>query len=189
MTVPKTLWGCTGYSGVRWSASILTEVSMTKRVQPRKRCFWRPNPREFGKYKLASAYRSIEYQDKLWQARIAKDPDYGSDPYKSPVKVVPERCSEHTTGLAIDILSECYENSDEGYADTPEGIWLYENAYKFGFILRYPKDKENITGVIFEPWHYRYVGKEAAGEIYSRGICLEEYLGSPRRTIKGNSSR
>lgn len=129
-----------------------------------------------GKYKLASAYRSIEYQDKLWQARIDDDPSYGSNPYENPVKVVPGECSEHTTGLAIDILSECYGDSDEGYADTPEGIWLADNAYKFGFMLRYPKDKESITGVIFEPWHYRYVGKEAAGEIYNRGLCLEEYL-------------
>jgi D-alanyl-D-alanine carboxypeptidase len=130
-----------------------------------------------GQYKLVSAYRSIAYQEKLWQARLAQDPGYGSDPYNNPVKVVPGKCSEHTTGLAIDILSESYGDSDEGYADTPEGKWLAANAYKFGFILRYPKDKEHITGVMFEPWHYRYVGRDAAKEIHDRGVCLEEYLG------------
>ncbi len=135
-----------------------------------------------GKYELSSAYRSIVYQDTLWQARIAEDTDYGSNPYENPVKVMPGKMSEHTTGLALDILAESYESSDEGYADTPEGIWLAENACKFGFILRYPKDKENITGVIFEPWHYRYVGKEAAREIFKRSICLEEYLGVAEST-------
>lgn len=130
-----------------------------------------------GKYKLVSAYRSIQYQDKLWSARVDDDPDYGSAPHECLIKVVPGRCSEHTTGLAIDILSEKYENSDEGNANTPEGQWLVDNAYRFGFILRYPKDKESITGVIFEPWNYRYVGKGVAQDIYEQGICLEEYLG------------
>ena len=56
--------------------------------------------------------------------------------------------------------------------------WLMENSYKYGFILRYPEDKTEITGIAYEPWHYRYVGKEAAEEIYRRGVCLEEYLGN-----------
>jgi D-alanyl-D-alanine carboxypeptidase len=131
-----------------------------------------------GRYKLASAYRSIQYQEQLWEARLAQDPDYGKDPYTDPVKVVPGRCSEHTTGLAMDVLAESYGTSDDGYAETQEGRWLKENAYKYGFILRYPKDKEHITGVIFEPWHYRYVGKAAAAEIHASGVCLEEYLGA-----------
>lgn len=131
-----------------------------------------------GRYKLASAYRSIQYQEQMWEARLGQDPAYGEDPYTDPVKVVPGKCSEHTTGLAIDVLAESYGTSDEGFAETQEGRWLAENAYKYGFILRYPKEKENITGVIFEPWHYRYVGKTAAAEIYASGVCLEEYLGA-----------
>lgn len=84
--------------------------------------------------------------------------------------------SEHQTGLAVDIVAQSYQMLDERQADTPEQKWLMENSYKYGFILRYPTDKSEITGISYEPWHYRYVGKEAAKEIYERGICLEEYL-------------
>ena len=79
--------------------------------------------------------------------------------------------SEHELGLALDINSDGSLSSDsEVYG------WLAENAYKYGFILRYPPGKENITGIDYEPWHYRYVGQEAASEIFERQICLEEYL-------------
>lgn len=130
-----------------------------------------------GRYKLSSAYRSIIYQDKLWKKRKQEDPSYGADPYSEPVKVMPGKMSEHTTGLALDILAEAYETANDEYGETAEGKWLAENAHKYGFIMRYPKGKEHITGVIYEPWHYRYVGVEAATEIYERGLCLEEYLG------------
>ena len=79
--------------------------------------------------------------------------------------------SEHQLGIAVDInadKSKC--TNDDVYA------WLAENAYKYGFILRYPLDKQEITGTSYEPWHYRYVGVEAAQEIYEQGICLEEYF-------------
>ncbi len=89
---------------------------------------------------------------------------------------MPGCMSEHTTGLALDILSENHETANDAYGETPEGRWLVENAHRYGFILRYPEGKEHITGVIYEPWHYRYVGVEAATEIWERGICLEEYL-------------
>ena len=79
--------------------------------------------------------------------------------------------SEHQLGLAVDI------NADKSLSDNEDVYnWLARNAYKYGFILRYPFDKTSITGIDFEPWHYRYVGEEAAKEIYDRGICLEEYL-------------
>ena len=79
--------------------------------------------------------------------------------------------SEHQLGLAVDINGdELHSSNDEVYS------WLAENAYKYGFILRYPEGKSDITGIEYEPWHYRYVGKEAAAEIFSRSICLEEYL-------------
>jgi len=84
--------------------------------------------------------------------------------------------SEHQTGLAIDIMSSYYLVLDKGQEDTAEQQWLMENSYKYGFILRYPSDKSELTGIYYEPWHYRYVGKEAAKEIYEKGICFEEYL-------------
>ncbi|MBQ9832451.1 MAG: M15 family metallopeptidase [Clostridia bacterium] len=129
------------------------------------------------KYKITSAYRSTAYQQTLWEERLKTEPNYGSDPYNNPVKVMPGGMSEHATGLAMDILSVAHDRADDAYGETQEGRWLAQNAHKYGFILRYPKDKEHITGVIYEPWHFRYVGKKAAGEIYKQGICLEEYLG------------
>lgn len=84
--------------------------------------------------------------------------------------------SEHNTGLALDFECSEFPYLDEGFEDTAAFRWLIENCADYGFILRFPKGKEDITGVIYEPWHYRYVGVEAAQEIMSRGICLEEYL-------------
>ena len=143
-----------------------------------KKMFLAARAEGIGRYKLSSAYRSIAYQEKLWQARRRQDPCYGDDPYTNPVKAMPGCMSEHTTGLALDILSENHETANDAYGETPEGRWLAENAHRYGFILRYPEGKEHITGVIYEPWHYRYVGVEAATEIWERGICLEESLGA-----------
>lgn len=84
--------------------------------------------------------------------------------------------SEHQTGLAADIVTPSYQSLNDGYADTAAAKWLYENAARYGFILRYPPDKTEITRIDFEPWHYRYVGVEAAEEIMASGLCLEEYL-------------
>ena len=86
------------------------------------------------------------------------------------------RHSEHGLGLAADIVSEDHQVLEEEQEGTPEYQWLLANCADYGFILRYPKDKTDITGVIYEPWHFRYVGKYAAYEIMSRGITLEEYL-------------
>lgn len=87
-------------------------------------------------------------------------------------------CSEHATGLALDIVSESYQELDEEQEDTDEAQWLKEHCWEYGFILRYPNGTTDITGIIYEPWHYRYVGKEAAKEITEQGITLEEYLGA-----------
>lgn len=79
--------------------------------------------------------------------------------------------SEHQLGIAVDINADTTKSSsDDVYK------WLEENAHTYGFIKRYPSNKTDITGIINEPWHYRYVGKEVASEIYSQGICLEEYI-------------
>ena len=84
--------------------------------------------------------------------------------------------SEHATGLAVDIISTSYGELDDRQGDTAEQKWLMEHCWEYGFILRYPPEKSDITGIIYEPWHYRYVGKDAAQEITEQGITLEEYL-------------
>ena len=85
--------------------------------------------------------------------------------------------SEHQSGLALDIIAPNFSFFDEELVNTPEIQWLMANAWQYGFILRYPADAIHITGIIFEPWHWRYVGEEAAREIHQRGITLEEFLG------------
>ena len=83
--------------------------------------------------------------------------------------------SEHQIGLALDIVSDTYTMLEEGFADTDAGKWLVDNSYRYGFILRYPKGKEDITGIEFEPWHFRYVGKKAAKVMKEQNLCLEEF--------------
>jgi len=78
--------------------------------------------------------------------------------------------------LAVDIISDTYSALDIGFADTSAGKWLAEHSWEYGFILRYPNNASEITGIIYEPWHFRYVGKEAAEAIMSQKITLEEYL-------------
>ncbi len=85
--------------------------------------------------------------------------------------------SEHEAGLAADIVYAGRQVLDESQELNETQQWLIEHCWEYGFILRYPRDKQEITGITYEPWHYRYVGMEAAEEIMSRGICLEEYLG------------
>lgn len=90
--------------------------------------------------------------------------------------VAPPRGSEHELGLAADILSTLHKMRDGHFALTSTGKWLITNCWKYGFILRYPQDKINITRFLFEPWHYRFVGVEEAKMITESGLCLEEYL-------------
>ena len=89
---------------------------------------------------------------------------------------MPVGCSEHASGLAVDIVSKDYQILDEKQARTDEILWLQENCSEYGFILRYPKEKEEITKVSYESWHFRYVGTTAAREITEQGLTLEEYL-------------
>ena len=84
--------------------------------------------------------------------------------------------SEHHTGLAADIVTPTHQTLDPEFADTDAGKWLQENAAEYGFILRYPEDKQDITEIIYESWHYRYVGVDHAMAIKENGLCLEEYL-------------
>lgn len=115
-----------------------------------------------------SAYRNYEYQDKLFNYYTEK---YGIE-YALSCSAKPGH-SEHQTGLAVDVMGS--NNSYDDFEFSDEFEWMRDNAYKYGFILRYPKGKENITGFKYEPWHYRYVGKEVAKIIYENNIVLEEY--------------
>lgn len=124
---------------------------------------------------VVSGYRTEEKQQSLMSEKIA---DYKAEGYSDAVAVIKAEAwvavpgtSEHQLGIAVDINADgIHSTGKEVYK------WLDQNSYKFGFIRRYPDDKTEITGVIDEPWHYRYVGVDAATEIYNQGVCLEEYL-------------
>ena len=128
---------------------------------------------------ICSPYRDYNRQTYLFNRKITRYMDAGMsymDAYKTAsMTVTSPNASEHRIGLAIDFYSSTYKNLNEGFADTATGQWLAANSYRFGFILRYPKDKEYITGIEYEPWHFRYVGVEAATVITQKGITLEEF--------------
>lgn len=84
--------------------------------------------------------------------------------------------SEHQTGLAVDLVASSYQVLDRKQEQTAEQKWLMEHCWEYGFILRYPSDKSAVTGIGYEPWHYRYVGRETSKAIQDSGLCLEEYL-------------
>lgn len=129
---------------------------------------------------VVSAYRSKETQTYLINESIKKYISYGYSPEPAEAEALKWRAlpgtSEHQTGLALDIMARSYYSFTEDQENTEEQIWLMAHAHNYGFILRYPKDKVDITGINYEPWHYRYVGIEAAGEIYARGWSLEEFI-------------
>lgn len=139
---------------------------------------------------VCSAYRSWDTQAMLFEnkiSRVTQSTGLTGEAAETEAATVVARpgTSEHQLGLAVDITASDYTNLDEGQMETEDQQWLMENCWKYGFILRYPVDKTDITGIIFEPWHYRYVGKQAAKEITEQGITLEEYLeaeavGDPR---------
>ncbi len=128
---------------------------------------------------ICSPYRDLNRQEVLFNRKIKAYMDKGMsymEAYKvSSQAVTVPGASEHQIGLAIDIVSDHYYTLDEGFAETDAGIWLEANSWKYGFILRYPKGKEYITSIEFEPWHFRYVGKEASELIMSENLTLEEF--------------
>jgi len=127
-----------------------------------------------------SLFRPYSLQAELYEdqvnALLADGYDQQAAEDEAATVVARPGCSEHNTGLAVDFECADFADLDEGFRDTFAYEWLMEHCAEYGFILRFPQDKEDITGVIYEPWHYRYVGVEAATEIMSRGLCLEEYL-------------
>ncbi len=129
---------------------------------------------------LVSGYRSASRQTYLYNRKVKYYKNLGysqSESERLAATVVnPPGQSEHQTGLCMDITDSSYVSLTEDQENTAGYKWVYEHCAEYGFILRYPKDKEDVTGVIYEPWHFRYVGVEAATEIMSRGITLEEYV-------------
>lgn len=129
---------------------------------------------------ICSAYRSVEKQQQLYDNQIAQQVGLGFGKVEAEERagtiVAYPGTSEHNTGLAVDIVSLRNQMLDESQAKTAEAKWLAAHCAEYGFILRYPVEKTEITGIIYEPWHFRYVGSDAAKEIMEQGVCLEEYL-------------
>lgn len=115
-----------------------------------------------------SGYRSYSTQKAIFERK--GDPNSKS--------VAKPGYSEHQTGLAMDVEGETTKGTGltEAFGESPEGVWLAEHCHEYGFIIRYPKGKTNITGYIYEPWHVRYIGKEAAQEVTDLGVTFEEYI-------------
>lgn len=129
---------------------------------------------------ICSSYRTYQKQESLYQDEVDK---YLAQGYsinaaksKASTSVAIPGTSEHELGLAVDIVDRSNQRLNQYQENTAVQRWLMENSWQYGFILRYPKDRSDITGIIYEPWHYRYVGKEAAKEIHEKNITLEEYL-------------
>ena len=131
-------------------------------------------------FEICSSYRSVERQQELLDEDINKLMRKGYTYEEAYLEVtretMPPGHSEHSTGLAFDIVSLGYQMLDKGQERTAENKWLQEHCAEYGFILRYPKGKEDITQINYESWHYRYVGVEVAEYIMEKGITLEEYL-------------
>ena len=130
---------------------------------------------------VCSAYRTQQKQQELFDNKVLRVMilDHASleeAPAIAEQSVARPGTSEHQLGLAVDIIDRYYTNLDEGQEETDTQQWLMENCWRYGFLLRYPNGTTEITGIIYEPWHYRYVGRAYAEEITRMGITLEEYL-------------
>ena len=133
-------------------------------------------PRAF----VLSSYRTYEYQSNAFRNKVASLVQEGysqeqAEAEAGTVVAVPGT-SEHHLGLAVDVIDTTLWALEEEQADLPAQKWLLENSWRYGFILRYPADKIQSTGIIYEPWHYRYVGEELAATLYTSGLTLEEYM-------------
>lgn len=128
---------------------------------------------------ICSSYRTHEKQQELFNQQVQVYMNDGMDRKEAEAKtaksVAVPGTSEHELGLAVDITDIAEQKIVSGMEEQPVQQWLMKNCWKYGFILRYPEDKADITGIVYEPWHYRYVGKEAAKYIYDNQITLEEY--------------
>lgn len=131
---------------------------------------------------ICSAYRTQDYQEMLYRNKILRLLAQGVSNADAPTvaarSVALPGTSEHQLGLAVDIISESYTNLDEGQERTEVQQWLMQNCWRYGFILRYPNGTSDTTGIIYEPWHYRYVGPVTARAVTESGLVFEDYLDS-----------
>ena len=130
---------------------------------------------------ICSSFRTYDYQENLFENRIerAEHEDHleGTEAEEAAAFwVAPPGASEHQTGLAVDIVDADYQELDEGQEATATQQWLMAHCAEYGFILRYPTNKSATTGIGYEPWHYRYLGREVAPAVAQSGLCLEEWL-------------
>jgi D-alanyl-D-alanine carboxypeptidase len=129
---------------------------------------------------ICYGYRTLEQADQLFKkqlgVQLAKGLPYDEAVTEAKKWVAMPGYSEHHTGLALDIVTPAYQVLNAGFAQTDAAVWMAQNAYRYGFIIRYPADKVDVTGIGYEPWHVRYVGKANAKAIFEQGLCLEEYL-------------
>ena len=129
---------------------------------------------------MQSGYRSVSYQKKLYDNKTQyyrnKGLSEAAAREKAAAIVNPPGCSEHNCGLAADLNSPEHTGLDEGFENTTAFRWLCEHAVEYGFILRYPKGAEDKTEITYEPWHWRYVGRENAAKISASGLCFEDYI-------------
>ena len=136
---------------------------------------------------VRSSYRSQATQKRLYENKVSQWKGYGysdADARKKAATIVaPPGTSEHQMGWAVDIVDASYQVLNEKQATMPAQMWLMEHSWEYGFILRYPTNKSDVTGIIYEPWHYRYVGKDYAKAIHESGLCLEEWL-EQRNTLQ-----
>lgn len=141
--------------------------------------------------RMQSGYRSVSYQKKLYDNKTQyyrnKGLSEAAAREKAAAIVNPPGCSEHNCGLAADLNSPEHTTLDTGFADTAAFRWLCENAEQYGFILRYPKEAESVTGITYEPWHWRYVGAENAALLNQSGLCLEDAVAVLQRIAAGET--
>lgn len=123
---------------------------------------------------LRSGYRSYSTQVSVYNSYVAKDGRAAADTYSAR-----PGHSEHQTGLAADVCNVSNCQLEQAFGDTPFGLWLAKHSHEYGFVIRYLKGKQNITGYIYEPWHLRFVGTELAAQIYKSGKTLEEFYSLP----------
>ncbi len=129
---------------------------------------------------VCSSYRDYNRQMQLFNQERDEFTQQGMDAEEAYAAAMQNVAlpgySEHETGLALDIVSVSHQTLDEAFAETPEGQWLAANSAQYGFVVRYTADKQEITGITYEPWHLRYVGRDAALAMQQQNLCLEEYL-------------
>lgn len=130
---------------------------------------------------ICSAYRTQETQQSLYDNKVQRLINSGMSEEEAKAEgakaVAVPGTSEHQLGLAVDIVDYVMQDLTEEQENTDTQKWLMANSWRYGFIHRYPNGRTDVTGIIYEPWHYRYVGKDAAQDIFTRNITLEEYLG------------